>query len=85
MNEAKKIGRDALQQCRKILNAPKDSTFYDLNMNDYERGVLLRAAGLPDATMYRQRKFAAWNDTDRRKLKEAAKRASGWANGLQVA
>lgn len=81
----KQIAKDALAECRRILNAPKDATFYDLNMTDYERGVLLRAAGLPDATMYRKRRFSAWSVTDRNKLKQASTRASGWAKGLQVA
>jgi hypothetical protein len=82
MNE---IAQKALDECRTILNTSKTETFYDLRMTTAERGVLLRAARLPDGTHYRERSFCWWSDADKNKIIKAAKRASNWARGLGVA
>lgn len=81
---SKSIAKKALDECRKILNATRSDTFYDLRMTAAERGVLLRAARLPDSDFYRNRKFSSWNDTDKNKIKQAAKKAGFWANGLEI-
>lgn len=63
----------------------KSDTFYDLKMNDNERGVLLRAAGIDDTPENRKKKLRDFTKIQRQEIKEAAKRASDWAAGLGVA
>ena len=75
----------AIAEIRRILNAPKHCTFYDLRMSCAERGVVLRAAGLFDDEYHRSLKFGEWSERNQKKIMDAFKRISGWAKGLGVA
>jgi hypothetical protein len=81
----KKTKNDYINEIYKIIGGSPTDTFYDLKMSSAERGVLLRAAGLWDDAHHRARKLRDWTTADQKRIKEAAKKASQWAKGLQVA
>ena len=67
-----------------LMNTTPTDTFYDLKMTNGERAVLLKAAHLPTAKPYLERKFSAWPVSARNSIKAAARDASRWAAGLAL-
>lgn len=75
------LRREALQ----LLNVEdKSATYWDLHMSNSEKRVILQAASLPTESEFINRRFKAWTLADQKLIKEAAKRASDWANNLRV-
>lgn len=74
----------AIADILQILGTTKTDTYYDLKMTPAERGVLIRAANLPDNDFYREQKFSYWSEGAKQKLIEAARGARSWANGLEI-
>lgn len=81
--------KDYLNECRRLLGVEdRAATYWDTHMENSEKRVILQAASLPTESEFIRRRFKSWTPADQRRIKEAAKRASGWgvqiANGLGV-
>ena len=81
MYEHSETARQAVADCRAILNQPDPAArAWDERLTIHERHTILRAAGLD-----RGRANKAWRKlqpTERRRIQEAARRASQWAREL---
>jgi hypothetical protein len=85
MNEQDRTPRDWLNECRRILGTDdRTATYWDTNMTDNEKRVILQAAGIATHRDYLTRKFKSWPEKDQKRIKEAAKRASKWAESLHL-
>jgi hypothetical protein len=78
--------KDYLNECRRLLGIEdRAACYWDTHMETSEKRVILQAANLPTETEFLRRRFKSWTPADQKRIKEAAKRASQWANTLEVA